>query len=88
MTQSVAGSKARNIIDTTIERISSQSDFILKGVLVLEHEVQGKHVRVVVGVSRKTQRTADSLKTSSEENAVSEQHPSGNTSRSINYDNY
>jgi hypothetical protein len=92
VTQSISGSKARNIIDTTIERISSQSDFILKGVLVLENEVnmQEKRVRVVVGVSRKTQRTADSLKTAFEENVSNSKTAtdSGATRRSVNYDNY
>lgn len=92
VTQSISGSKARNIIDTTIERIRSQSDFILKGVLVIENEVnmQKKRVRVVVGVSRKTQRTADSLKTAFEENVSNSKAAanSGETRKSINYDNY
>lgn len=92
VTLSISGSKARNIIDTTIERISSQSDFILKGVLVIENEVnmQQKRVRVVVGVSRKTQRTADSLKTAFKENVSNSKAAadSGETRRSVNYDNY
>ncbi len=95
VSQSMSGSKARNIVDMTIERISSQSEFIVKGVLTLENEVKDKHVRVVVGVSRKTQWIADSLKTSFETNAVSEQSgdkkaaaSDGETRKSINYDNY
>ena len=60
---SVSTSAERKTVETQVESISSSSDAILKGILVLEQEVnqKDKYVKVQVGVSRKTMRTADSI---------------------------
>ncbi len=53
----------RKTVETVIESISNSSEAILKGVLVLEQQVnqKDKYVKVQVGISRKTMKTADSL---------------------------
>ena len=53
----------RKTVETVIESISNSSEAILKGILVLEQQVnqKDKYVKVQVGISRKTMKTADSL---------------------------
>jgi len=85
----------RRIVDSTIERIVSQSSAILKGVMPLETRIDNNKgcVRVVVGISRKSINTANSLR-----NELQKEYPANRTTeskqdgvvirRSTNYDNY
>jgi hypothetical protein len=60
--QNVSSSE-RKTVETLISKISNSADAILKGVVILEQEVnqQEKFVRVKVGMSKKTMRTADGM---------------------------
>ncbi len=88
--------RTRKIVDTTIEKIVNDADAILKGIIVLESNVNkdDKYVRVVIGVSRKTIAVADSLKANFSGNTMPSgpahvETGSGNTvRRSSNYDNF
>ena len=91
----------RKTVETTVESISNSSEAILKGVLVLEQNVNqtDKFVSVKLGMSRKTMKTADSISKDmsrdmaqpdrSEGNAV-KQYNNGKseTRRSKNYNNF
>jgi hypothetical protein len=56
----------RKNVETLVTEIHNSSEAILKGVLVLEQNVDAKNkvVKVTVGLSRNTMATADSLKSS------------------------
>ena len=97
--QDVSEENTRKIVDTTIEKIVNQSNAILKGILVLENNInkKNKYVRVTVGVSRKTQGIADSLADSFKQKTLTKkEHATSNTTkdsgdvvrRSNNYNNF
>lgn len=60
----MTSSASRKSVEVLIEKISNSAKEILKGVLVLEQNINQKEKYVVVtaGMSRKTMRTADSMK--------------------------
>lgn len=53
----------RKTVETVIESIRNSSEAILKGILILEQQINQKEkvVKIKVGVSRKTMKAADSL---------------------------
>ncbi len=53
----------RKTVETVIESIQNSSEAILKGVIVLEQQInqKDKYVKVQVGVSRKTMKVADKM---------------------------
>lgn len=93
--QNINKESTRKMVHTTIERISIESDAILKGVLPLETTINDKKklIRVVIGVSRKTISMANSLNKSFNSNSSSvgstEKREEGVvTKRSNNYNDY
>ena len=59
----VSTAAERKTVETVIESISNSSEAILKGIIVLEQQInqEDKYVKIQVGVSRKTMKAADSL---------------------------
>jgi len=95
--QNINKESTRKIVDTTVQKIVNQTKAILKGVLLLETDVnrEQKQVRVTVGVSRKSIAVANSLKKAMESNSSTVQQPPNTntedenvTRRSKNYNNY
>jgi len=67
LTETSSGGSAkasRKTVETMIEKIENSADAILKGVIVLEQDINKteKMVSVTVGMSRKTMKAADSLR--------------------------
>ena len=93
----ISKSAARKTSTALIEKITSSSNAILKGILLLEKEVNKEeaYVKVTVGVSRKSMRIADSLKYNFKKDSQIEdekqQKPNSSDKeirRSKNYDNF
>lgn len=53
----------RKTVETMVEKISNSANSILKGVIILEQNInkKEKYVSVKIGTSRKTMKTADSM---------------------------
>lgn len=93
--QNVNKESTRKMVHTTIEKISIESDAILKGVLPLETRIDNnkKLVRVIIGFNRNTIATANSANKSFDSNSSStgttEKREEGVViKRSRNYNNY
>jgi hypothetical protein len=87
----------RKTIETLITNIHNSADAILKGVLTLEQKTDAnkKMVRVTVGMSRDTMRTADSIgsaianrSSNSRGNSAGDVIPGNEIRRSKNYNNF
>jgi hypothetical protein len=90
----------RKTVETMTSKISNSADAILKGVVVLEQNVnqREKYVSVKVGMSRKTMKTADSMSNAINSNLARpqnnyqpiQQYNNGQNEirRSRNYDNF
>ena len=91
----------RKTVETLVENISSSAEAILKGVIVLEQNInqKNKYVSVKIGMSRKTMRTADNMSNAinrdlsernNQNNTYMQQYNNGQNQirRSRNYDNF
>lgn len=94
---------SRKSVETMIEKIENQSEAILKGVIVLEQDINKpqKQVYVTVGMSRKTMQAADGLRNTIQKDLDTGSQNLGNQDdsedssnderiikRSRNYDNF
>ena len=98
---SVSTGAERKTVETMIESISNSSEAILKGILVLEQQInqKDKYVKMQVGVSRKTMKAADGLandmnrdmsQPKEAKNTTAQQYNDGENEirRSKNYNNF
>jgi len=79
-------SAQRNTVSEAISSLSNSADQILKGILVIEQQInrKDKYVQVTVGMSRKTINTANSLKNTIKQDSYNNNYNNNNENNSNN----